>query len=117
MEKRLQDYIVGSIPNGSKRKSIVKLYERPNGDVRVEGVTYADGKDRYLLLHGIKLRKTVLLHYRSAYFYKNEILKDKKNIFALVRWFVSRFMGLNRCRLEDINPRYRYEEKEEENGK
>ena len=116
MEKKLQDYIVGSIPDGSKRKSIVKLYERPSGDVRVEGVVYADGKDRYVLLHGVKLRKTGLFNYRSAYFYKAEILKDKKNIYTLVRWFVKRFMSLNKCKLEDINPRYRYKEKEEENG-
>jgi hypothetical protein len=113
MEKKLSDYIVPVIPDGSKRKSIVKLYERKNGGVRVEGVTYSDGKDRYLLLHGIRYRKSGVLHYRSAYFYKNEILKDKKNIFNLVRWFVSRFMGLNKCKLEDINARYRYEEKEE----
>lgn len=117
MEKRLQDYIVGSVPDGSKRKSIVKLYERPNGDVRVEGVTYSDGQNKFLLLHGIKIRKTGLFEFRSAYFYKNEILKDKKNTFALVRWFVNRSMGLKKCKLEHMNPRYRYEEKEEANEK
>ena len=79
MEKRLQDYIVGSIPDGSKRKSIVKLYERPSGDVRVEGVVYADGKDRYVLLHGVKLRKQGFLII-GVHIFITEILKDKKNI-------------------------------------